>query len=142
MQRYQDGWRLGKPIEDPDKLKRWGFVTAKPSEYLVFVNSGRIDLRKSGQGQRVWKWPWSSVAIVPTSLQQIDFVADQITRERVGVSVSSGMGARMGLAQSSFQMDGVLAWTVILVAANLLIQAIVIVLERWLLRYRPEVAVR
>ena len=86
--RYQEGWRAGKPVEDPDKLKRWGFITAKPSEYLVFVESGRIDLRKSGQGQRVWKWPWSSVAIVPTSLQQIDFVADQITRERVGVSVS------------------------------------------------------
>ncbi len=86
--RYQEGWRAGKPVEDPDKLKRWGFITAKPSEYLVFVNNGRIDTRKSGQGQRVWKWPWSSVAIVPTSLQQIDFVADQITRERVGVSVS------------------------------------------------------
>jgi flotillin len=86
--RYQEGWRVGKPVEDPEKLKRWGFITAKPSEYLVFVNSGRIDLRKSGQGQRVWKWPWSSVAIVPTSLQQIDFVADQITRERVGVSVN------------------------------------------------------
>lgn len=86
--RYQEGWRVGKPVEDPEKLKRWGFITAKPSEYLVYVNSGRIDLRKSGQGQRVWKWPWSSVAIVPTSLQQIDFVADQITRERVGVSVN------------------------------------------------------
>ncbi len=88
MGRYQEGWRTGKPVEDPEKLKRWGFITAKPSEYLVFVNGGRIDMRKSGQGQRVWKWPWSSVAIVPTSLQQIDFVADQITRERVGVSVS------------------------------------------------------
>lgn len=86
--RYQEGWRAGKPVEDPEKLKRWGFITAKPSEYLVYVNQGRIDMRKSGQGQRVWKWPWSSVAIVPTSLQQIDFVADQVTRERVGVSVS------------------------------------------------------
>lgn len=86
--RYQEGWRTGKPIEDPDKLKAWGFVTAKPSEYLVVVKSGRIDMRRSGQGMRVWKWPWNAVAIVPTSLQQIEFCADQITRERVGVSVS------------------------------------------------------
>lgn len=88
IQRYQEGWRSGKPMEDPDKLKSWGFVTAKPSEYLVVVKAGRIDLRSSGQGMRVWKWPWNTVAIVPTTLQKIDFVADQITRERVGVSVS------------------------------------------------------
>lgn len=88
LQRYQEGWRQGKPVEDPDKLKRWGFVTAKPSEYLIVVHNGRIDMRRSGQGMRAWKWPWQAVAIVPTTLQQIDFMADQITRERVGVTVS------------------------------------------------------
>jgi regulator of protease activity HflC (stomatin/prohibitin superfamily) len=86
--RYDEGWRAGKPIEDPEKLKRWGFITAKPSEYLIVVDKGSIDPRRSGQGMRVWKWPWNEVAIVPTTLQQIEFVADQITRERVGVSVS------------------------------------------------------
>ena len=86
--RYEEGWRSGKPVEDPAKLKSWGFVTAKPSEYLIVVRKGTIDTRLSGQGMRVWKWPWHSVAVVPTTLQQIDFVADQVTRERVGVSVS------------------------------------------------------
>lgn len=86
--RYEDGWRAGKPVEDPAKLKRWGFVTAKPSEYLIVVRRGAIDHTLSGQGMRVWKWPWNAVAIVPTTLQQIDFLADQVTRERVGVSVS------------------------------------------------------
>jgi regulator of protease activity HflC (stomatin/prohibitin superfamily) len=86
--RYEEGWRAGKPVEDPAKLKRWGFITAKPSEYLIVVRNGSIDHGRSGQGMRVWKWPWNAVAIVPTTLQQIDFAADQITRERVGVSVS------------------------------------------------------
>ena len=58
------------------------------------------------------------------------------------VSVSTGMGARMGVAQSAFQMDGVLAWTIILVFANLVIQALVVMLEKLLLKYRPEVEVR
>src|SRR6185295_9631003 len=69
------------------KLKRWGFVAARPSEYLVCTRRGKINLDRSGQGARVFKWPWNSVAIVPTTLQRIEFVADQITRERVGVEV-------------------------------------------------------
>jgi hypothetical protein len=86
--RYEHGWRTGKPVEDPDKLKRWGWVTAKPSEYLVCTRRGQVDRRRSGQGARIFKWPWESVAIVPTTLQRIEFVADQITRERVGVTVT------------------------------------------------------
>lgn len=58
------------------------------------------------------------------------------------VSVSSGMGARMGLAQSNFQMEGVIAWTVLLVILNLMIQALVGWTEKSLLRWRPEVSVR
>jgi flotillin len=87
-ERYQDGWRAGKPIEDPDKLKRWGFITAKPSEYLIVVQRGQINRRASGQGARIFKWPWESVAIVPTTLQRVEFVADQITLERIGVRVT------------------------------------------------------
>jgi len=102
--RYQDGWRTGKPVEDPDKLKSWGFVTAKPSEYLVVVNNGRINMRRSGQGMRVWKWPWNAVAIVPTSLQQIDFVADQITRERVGVCITGVAVYRIAQPEIAFRV--------------------------------------
>lgn len=87
-ERYQEGWRAGKPVEDPDKLKRWGYVGAKPSEYLVCTHRGQIDRKRSGQGMRIFKWPWHSVAIVPTTLQRIEFTADQVTRERVGVTVT------------------------------------------------------
>jgi regulator of protease activity HflC (stomatin/prohibitin superfamily) len=88
VQRYQEGWRSGKPVEDPEKLKRWGYIGAKPSEYLVCTHKGEVDRKRSGQGMRIFKWPWLSVSIVPTTLQRIEFTADQVTRERVGVSVS------------------------------------------------------
>lgn len=102
--RYDGGWRQGKPIEDPAKMKRWGFVTAKPSEYLVVVQSGKIDARRSGQGMRVWKWPWTAVATIPTTLQQIDFVADQITKERVGVSVTGMAVYRIAQPEIAYRM--------------------------------------
>jgi len=88
VERYQDGWRSGKPVEDPEKLKRWGFIGAKPSEYLVCTRNGVVDRKRSGQGARVFKWPWHSIAIVPTTIQRVEFTADQITRERIGVEVT------------------------------------------------------
>lgn len=68
--------------------KRWGYIGAQPSEYLVCTRRGVVDRKRSGQGMRIFKWPWDSVAIVPTTLQRIEFVADQITRERIGVGVA------------------------------------------------------
>jgi len=58
------------------------------------------------------------------------------------VSVNTGMGARMGLAQNNLAMDGVIAWTILLVALNLAIQGLVAAAERTLLKWRPEVSVR
>ncbi|MCK6547962.1 hypothetical protein L6R52_19075 [Myxococcota bacterium] len=85
--REGQGWRAGKPVEDPEKLKRWGFVTAKPSEFLVHVRRGRVVSKSSGQGATCFKWPWDAVAIVPTSLQRLQFQADQVTAEKVGIEV-------------------------------------------------------
>lgn len=104
VERYQHGWRTGKPIEDPEKLKRWGFIGAKPSEYLVCTRGGAIHRRRSGQGLRIFKWPWESVAIVPTTLQRIEFVADQITRERVGVAVSGIAVYRIAEPELAFRV--------------------------------------
>ena len=86
MERENDGWRAGRPVEDPAKTKRWGFVAAKPSEFLVHCRRGRV-LKTSGQGATCFKWAWDSVAVVPTSFQKVGFVADQITLERVGVGI-------------------------------------------------------
>jgi len=84
--RQGDGWRAGRPVEDPEKMKRWGFVSAKPSEYLIHVKRGRVT-KRSGQGASCFKWPWDAVAIVPTSLQRLGFRADQVTSEKIGVEV-------------------------------------------------------
>jgi flotillin len=85
--REAEGWRAGKPAEDPSKMKGWGLITARPSEFLVHVRRGRV-LRSSGQGSSCWKWPGDAVAVVPTSLQRLGFTADQVTREKVGIQVT------------------------------------------------------
>lgn len=86
--RYNDGWRAGKPEEDPEKLKKWGTVTARPSEYLIHMRRGVVLQGSSGQGASCFKWPWDAVAIVPTTVQRLQFVADQVTSEKVGVQVT------------------------------------------------------
>jgi regulator of protease activity HflC (stomatin/prohibitin superfamily) len=102
--RENDGWRAGKPIEDPEKQKRWGFVTARPSEYLIHVRRGRIRRRSTGQGASCFKWPWDAVAIVPTTVNRLQFVADQVTRERVGVQVTGLAVYRIARPEIAFTM--------------------------------------
>jgi flotillin len=70
---------------DPSKMKSWGFISAKPSEYIVTYSSGEFCKGKSGQGARCWKWPWDTVAIVPTTLKEVIFQANQITSDNVDV---------------------------------------------------------
>jgi NitT/TauT family transport system permease protein len=58
------------------------------------------------------------------------------------VASAVGIGARMNLAQSTFRIDQVLAWTFFLVILNLLLQALVNAVEKVTLRWRPEAVVR
>jgi regulator of protease activity HflC (stomatin/prohibitin superfamily) len=85
--RYAEGWRAGKPEEDPEKMKRWGLITARPSEFLIHMRGGRVR-EVSGQGASCFKLPGDAVAIVPTSVQRLHFTADQVTSEKVGVAVT------------------------------------------------------
>ncbi|WP_199242931.1 SPFH domain-containing protein [Vitiosangium sp. GDMCC 1.1324] len=87
LRRYQGGWRAGKPEEDPEKMKKWGLVTARPSEFLIHMRRGRVR-EVSGQGASCFKLPGDAVAIVPTSVQRLQFTADQVTSEKVGVQVT------------------------------------------------------
>lgn len=100
--RYAQGWRRGKPEEDPEKLKRWGVISARPSEFLIRMRGGNVIT--SGQGATVFKWPWDSVAIVPTTVQRLQFTADQITKEKVGVKVTGIVVYRIAEPLIAFRM--------------------------------------
>jgi flotillin len=100
--RYAQGWRRGKPEEDPEKLKRWGVISAKPSEFLIRMRGGNVIT--SGQGATVFKWPWDSVAIVPTTVQRLQFTADQVTSEKVGVKVTGIVVYRIAEPLIAFRM--------------------------------------
>jgi NitT/TauT family transport system permease protein len=58
------------------------------------------------------------------------------------VASAVGVGSRMGLAQSTFRMDQVLAWTFFLIVLNISLQAIVAGIEKLVLHWRPEATVR
>lgn len=58
------------------------------------------------------------------------------------VASAVGIGSRMSLAQSTFHIDQVLAWTIFLVVFNLAVQGAVALLEKTLLKWRPDANVR
>ena len=64
----------------------WGLVSASAHEHLVLIRDGRIV--SAQQGGSVWKWPGDTVARIDTSVHRLQFTADQVTRERVGVQVT------------------------------------------------------
>lgn len=99
-----DAWRSGRPLEDPEKTKRWGIVTAKPSEYLVHMRGGRIRRRSTGQGASCFKLPWDSVAVIPTTINRLQFTADQVTLEKVGMRVTGLAVFRIVEPEIAFRM--------------------------------------
>jgi NitT/TauT family transport system permease protein len=107
------------------------------------------DLVEMAETFRPTRWQLFRLLILPHTIPYILMTTRSIIGYAIRMtvfaellSVSTGIGARMGLAQSNFQMEGVIAWTVILVVLNLLIQALVAAVERSLLHWRPEVTVR
>ena len=64
----------------------WGRVSAAAHEHLVLIRNGAV--LRAQQGGSVWKWPSDTVARIDTSVHRLQFTADQITRERVGVQVT------------------------------------------------------
>ena len=97
-------WRAGRPAEDPEKMKQWGFITAKPSEYLIHMRRGKIRRRSTGQGASCFKWPWDSVAVIPTTINRVSFCADQVTLEKVGVQITGLAVYRIVEPELTFRM--------------------------------------
>ncbi len=102
--RFEGGWRAGKPVEDPEKTKRWGRIAARPSEYLIHMRRGKVVTATSGQGASCFKLPGDAVAVVPTTVQKLRFVAEQVTREKVGVEVTGVAVYRIAEPLIAFRM--------------------------------------
>jgi NitT/TauT family transport system permease protein len=58
------------------------------------------------------------------------------------VASAVGIGSRMSLAQSTFRIDQVMAWTFLLVILNLVLQSAASLAEKHLLKWRTEAKVR
>jgi uncharacterized membrane protein YqiK len=52
------------------------------------MRRGKVLHASSGQGASCFKLPGDSVAVVPTTVQRLQFVADQVTSEKVGIAVA------------------------------------------------------
>jgi NitT/TauT family transport system permease protein len=58
------------------------------------------------------------------------------------IASAVGIGSRMSLAEATFHIDELIAWTFLLVVLNLGLQAAVAAAEKWLLKWRPEATIR
>ncbi|HEX7737733.1 MAG TPA: hypothetical protein VF458_22980 [Ktedonobacteraceae bacterium] len=61
----------------------WGFVSARPHEYLIHIRNGKLVRKTSGQANRCFKHPNDTVILVPTSLKQLIFQASQLTLDNI-----------------------------------------------------------
>lgn len=73
---------------DDSRLKKsWGHITALPSEYLIHFCKGKLNEKTSKQGGSCFKWIGDTVFIIPTSLKEIIFQANQLTKDNVDVKI-------------------------------------------------------
>lgn len=76
--------QLASNAASDDRWKiRWGFVSARPHEYLIHMRKGKLIRKTSGQGSRCFKRPNDMVILVPTSLKQLTFQASQLTLDNI-----------------------------------------------------------
>jgi hypothetical protein len=73
--------------DDHRLSQNWGFITAYPHEYLIHFRAGKLNTRGSGQGARCFKWANDTVFIIPTSLKEIIFQANQLSSDNVDVRI-------------------------------------------------------
>jgi regulator of protease activity HflC (stomatin/prohibitin superfamily) len=63
----------------------WGYIAAYPHEYLIHFRQGKLNQKTSGQGSNCFKLPRDTVFIIPTSLKEIVFQANQLSADNVDV---------------------------------------------------------
>ena len=67
-------------------MKNYHYVTVNPSDYAIVFKNGNII--KEGRGFRFFCTPRIQYVIIPGNVQNITFIADQISKENQGVEVS------------------------------------------------------
>ena len=67
--------------------KRWGYIAAYPHEYLIHFRGGKLNTRSSGQGAQCFKLPGDTVFVIPTSLKEIIFEANQLSKDNVDLRI-------------------------------------------------------
>lgn len=73
--------------DDPRLKKRWGYIAALPSEYLIHFRQGALNEKTTGQGGSCFKRWNDTTFIIPTSLKEIVFEANQLTKDNVDVKI-------------------------------------------------------
>ncbi len=73
--------------DDKRLKKNWGTITAYPHEYLIHFRRGKFSQKSSGQGASCYKWLGDTVFIIPTSLKEIVFQANQLSVDNVDVRI-------------------------------------------------------
>eukprot|EP01002_Notosolenus_urceolatus_P002817 NODE_1740_length_1315_cov_71.873618_g1449_i0.p1 GENE.NODE_1740_length_1315_cov_71.873618_g1449_i0~~NODE_1740_length_1315_cov_71.873618_g1449_i0.p1 ORF type:complete len:368 (+),score=108.69 NODE_1740_length_1315_cov_71.873618_g1449_i0:80-1105(+) len=61
-------------------------IAAGPNEWLLVIRNGH--LLKCGIGAQVFQWPFDQVVRFPTRINQVDFKAQQVTKEMSGIEVT------------------------------------------------------
>lgn len=67
--------------------KNWGYIAAYPHEYLIHFRGGKLNNKSSGQGARCFKFPGDTVFVIPTSLKEIVFEANQLSSDNVDLRI-------------------------------------------------------
>jgi hypothetical protein len=75
--------------------KKWGFISALPSEYLIHFRNGLLNEKTSRQGGSCYKRPSDTVFIIPTSLKEIIFTARQLTKDSVAIKLKGSVVYRI-----------------------------------------------
>src|SRR5499427_9757400 len=122
-------------------------VTTLPAFTFQILDAFRSmskDLFEMTMSFRPRRWTLFSVLIVPTIVPGIlsawkvnlgNAARAVVVAELVGAT--GGVGYQLLRQQQLFDMAGALAWTIQLVLFVLIVQQTIVMIENWLLRYRP-----
>lgn len=113
-------------------------IRAMPKDLLEMCESFRPN---RWQVLRYLIFPHVTPYIFATTRSVIGYATRMIIFAEL-IAATAGIGAQMGLAQANFDISSILAWTILLVGLNIVLQQLVTWLEQYVLAYRQTIEVR